>query len=94
MSTEKELNNSNKGPGKGGARTGAGRPKGSLDKGNAALREMILQALDQAGGIDYLARTAEQNPGAFLSLIGKVLPTTISGDPNQPLNHSIRVTFG
>lgn len=46
---------------------------------------MILQALDKAGGVQYLTNQAHENPGPFLSLIGKVLPTTISGDPNNPL---------
>lgn len=42
-------------------------------------------ALDQAGGVDYLVRTAEYHPGAFLALIGKVLPTTLAGDPESPI---------
>jgi hypothetical protein len=70
--------------GRGGARPGAGRPKGSLDKGNAALREMILNALAQAGGQEYLAGVAASSPAAFLSLLGKVLPTTLASDPNAP----------
>jgi len=45
------------------------------------LKEMILAALDQAGGVDYLLSCAnnEKTQGAFLSLIGKVLPMTIQG---------------
>lgn len=65
--------------GRGGARPGAGRPKGSLDKGNAALRELILQALDGAGGQQYLQNVAVSHPAAFLSLVGKVLPLTLDG---------------
>ena len=38
------------------------------------LRRMILDALHAAGGQDYLARQAEQNPVAFMGLLGKVLP--------------------
>jgi hypothetical protein len=41
---------------------------------------MILGALAGAGGQDYLQRQAELNPGAFLTLIGKVLPMQITGD--------------
>ena len=33
---------------------------------------MILGALDDAGGQAYLMRQAEENPTAFLTLIGKV----------------------
>ena len=78
--TEKQSKNS-----KGGARIGAGRPKGALDKGNATLRQMILNALDTAGGESYLALQAQENPNAFLSLIGKVLPTTLASDETSPL---------
>jgi hypothetical protein len=35
---------------------------------------MTLKALMQAGGVEYLARQAEENPGPFLGLLGKVLP--------------------
>jgi hypothetical protein len=38
---------------------------------------MILGALDGAGGQVYLQKQANENPGAFLTLIGKVLPTTL-----------------
>jgi len=59
---------------------GKGRPKGAINKNTKALKEMILGALDGAGGQDYLQRQAEDNPTAFLSLIGKVLPTELKGN--------------
>jgi len=40
---------------------------------------MILAALDQAGGVAYLHDRAKDTPAAFLTLIGKVLPTQIAG---------------
>ena len=40
---------------------------------------MILNALDQAGGEKYLLAQAHDNPTAFMTLIGKVLPTTLTG---------------
>jgi hypothetical protein len=58
-----------------------GRPKGIPNKATKALKDMILGALDQAGGEKYLLECA-QDPklaGPFLSLIGKVLPQTIQG---------------
>jgi hypothetical protein len=30
-------------------------------------------------------RKRQKNPGAFLALLGKVLPTTLASDPNDPL---------
>lgn len=58
---------------------GKGRPKGSPNKQTAALKDMILGALSDVGGREYLATQAEENPAAFLTLIGKVLPTTLAG---------------
>jgi hypothetical protein len=46
---------------------------------------MILGALDKVGGEDYLARQAIENPGPFMGLIGKVLPTTLVGEGTQPI---------
>ena len=63
-----------------------GRPKGSLNKENKALREMILGALDKCGGEEYLARQAEENPGPFMALLGKVLPTTLDGQIGHVIN--------
>src|SRR4051812_2684007 len=55
--------------------SGQGRPKGSPNKLNASLREMILSALTDVGGEAYLARCATENPGPFLALLGRILPT-------------------
>lgn len=58
---------------------GKGRPKGAVNKVTKELKEMILQALDNKGGVAYLEKQADANPNAFLSLIGKVLPMTVQG---------------
>ena len=84
---------SKKSTGKGGKRPGAGRPKGSLDKGNALIREMIVQALDEAGGVEYLVNTAKSHQGAFLALIGKVMPVQVEGAGGGPVEQSLRVEF-
>lgn len=62
------------------------RPKHSPNKIPRALKEMILGALEDAGGQTYLKGQAATNPAAFLTLIGKVLPLTIAGDKDNPLN--------
>jgi len=54
---------------------------------------MILGALDGVGGQAYLMRQAEENPGPFLTLIGKVLPTTLSGDSDNPLRVYQQVAY-
>lgn len=56
---------------------GKGRPKGVPNKVTGELKTMILQALEQAGGIAYLQKQAGENPNAFLTLVGKVLPLQV-----------------
>lgn len=70
-----------------------GKPKGATNKMTRDLKEMILTALSDAGGVEYLARQAEEKPAAFLALVGKVLPLQVVGDPNNPLVTSLTVTF-
>lgn len=59
---------------KGGSRLG--KP----NKVGATLKDMILGALDKAGGEAYLARQAVENPASFLTLVGKVLPLQLTGE--------------
>lgn len=64
---------------------GPGRPPGMQNKLTVELRDMVRQALDQAGGIDYLARQAEENPGPFLALVGKVIPSELRITLSNPI---------
>lgn len=73
----------------GGKRPGAGRPKGSLDKGNAAIRDLIVSALDELGGVQYLKDTALSHPAAFLSLIGKTMPLQVTGEGGDAVKIAI-----
>jgi len=66
-----------------------GRKKGTPNKMTGQLKEMILTALDTAGGVGYLVEQSEKNPTAFLTLVGKVLPMTVQGDPENPLHYTI-----
>lgn len=45
------------------------------------LKDMILGALDAAGGVDYLTQRATdpRTASAFLTLVGKTLPMTVKG---------------
>ena len=60
---------------------GRGRPPGTRNKATKQLKDMILGALDQAGGERYLLDCAKDPKlaGPFLTLVGKVLPTTLQG---------------
>jgi hypothetical protein len=60
--------------------TGGSR-KNKPNKVTADLKDMILGALDKAGGLDYLAERAAdpKTASAFLTLVGKVLPLQVKG---------------
>jgi hypothetical protein len=71
---------------KNGKKTG-GRKKGTPNKITALLRDDILQAASEAhpnGRLGYLTQQAQENPTAFLTLLGKVLPTEVKVDPDTP----------
>lgn len=55
-------------------------------KATKELKEMILAALSEAGGIDYLTERAldPRTAAAFLTLIGKVLPMQVTGAGGGP----------
>lgn len=77
---------------------GKGRPKGSQNKVTKALKEMILGALDEMGGQAYLESQAREYPVAFLTLLGKVLPSEMrlgdpEGKPLQALPPVLNVTI-
>lgn len=76
--------------------TGGSR-KGVPNKTTKALKDMILGALDKAGGEDYLTTQATDNPSAFLTLIGKVLPSEIkaehTGPDGGPMTLAVNVSF-
>jgi hypothetical protein len=66
-----------------GAPKVGGRKKGTPNKLNAAVKEMILQALNEAheeGGVEYLKAQASSNPTAFLSLVGKLVPLDMNAN--------------
>ena len=67
---------------------GPGRPVGSVNKITGSMKEMILAAFEKAGGADWLARQADENPVAFMGLLGKLLPSDIAlsgGVAMQPI---------
>lgn len=68
---------------RGGKREGAGRPVGAVEQNTKELREMILQALDDKGGVAYLVSKAESHPQAFMSLLGRVLPMAGPGPEGE-----------
>lgn len=68
---------------------GPGRKKGVPNKQTTLIKDMIIAALDKSGGADYLARQAEENPGPFMALVGKVLPVQLAGHDGAALAISV-----
>lgn len=62
---------------KGLPKTG-GRAKGVPNKTTAEIKEMILGALSEVGGQAYLVQQALDNPNAFMTLVGKVVPRDLN----------------
>lgn len=52
-----------------------GRAKGVPNKYTQNIKEMVEQALEKAGGVDYLYQQALENPRSFLPLVAKLLPS-------------------
>jgi hypothetical protein len=46
---------------------------------------MVLQALNEAGGIQYLVNVAHKDPKTFCSLLGRVLPLQLTGANEGPV---------
>jgi hypothetical protein len=68
-----------------------GRQKGTPNKVTGQLKDMILGALENAGGVKYLETQANENPAAFMTLVGKVLPLQVGLD--APEGGAARVVF-
>lgn len=62
-----------------GKKTGGGSRKGVPNKATAELKAMVLQALEEEGGVDYLRWASREQPASFLTLLGKILPTQVTG---------------
>jgi hypothetical protein len=75
---------------------GPGRKKGTPNKVTAILKDCILRAAEEAGGggkdgiVNYLRTQAIENPGPFLGLLGKVLPTQLGDEDNGAITVVIR----
>ena len=57
------------------------------------LKDAILEAATAAGGeggmVGYLTLQAMENPGPFMALLGKVMPTQVTGDADNPLTVTV-----
>ena len=63
---------------------GPGRPKGVPNKLTRTVKEAIEAAFQGVGGAEYLMRQAEENPQAFLTLLGKIIPAQVQQEVTNP----------
>jgi hypothetical protein len=84
---------------KGIPKTG-GRQKGTPNKNTSLLKDAILEAAESVGEdgsgkgslTGYCKFLAVSEPKAFAGLLGRVLPTQIAGDPDNPLEVNMNLT--
>ncbi len=65
--------------------TARGRPKGIPNKLSTDIKQMVVQALSEEGGVMYLREQARENPVAFMSLVGRVIPLQVTGEGGGPI---------
>ena len=56
----------------------------------SVVKNMILEALDRAGGVEYLSNQAEENPRIFLSLLTKVISLDDIDESDEPVAEVVR----
>lgn len=84
---------------KGGPKLG-GRQKGTPNKTTALLKDAILMAAQNAGNamnrdgmIGYLEYQAQENPGPFIALLGKVLPMQVDANVNGEIGVVFKTVY-
>ena len=72
---------------------GPGRPKGSQNKSTKIIKDAVLDSFDRLGRCEYLVKLANgtaSDRAAYMTLLGRVLPSVIEGD----VDHKVRVELG
>jgi hypothetical protein len=56
-----------------------GRKAGTPNKIPTVIKEDILEAYRRLGGITYLVKIGKKSPAEFLKLLGRIIPTEVTG---------------
>ena len=59
---------------------GPGRPKGVPTKLTQTITQSIEIAFHGVGGAEYLMEQARENPQAFMTLLGKIIPAQVQAE--------------
>ncbi len=73
---------------------GAGRKKGTVNVQTRQLKDYVFAALNSGdGGEAWLTRQRDENPVAFMTLLGKFVPkdVNVGGQPDNPLTRISRI---
>ena len=68
-----------------GTQPPGGSRKGRPNKITTEIKDAVIEALRRHKGADYLERQALENPVAFMTLLGKVLPLQVTGNDGGDL---------
>lgn len=71
---------------------GKGRPKGSSNKLTKTIKQAIEASFDKVGGAKYLEKMATEQPVAYMTLLGKVLPTQLEAKVDD--KRTVVLNFG
>lgn len=63
------------------------RPVGSLNTRTIIAKEAFQKAFDRIGGVEKLAEWANENPGEFYKIYGRLIPA----DVNAQIKGNVRV---
>lgn len=71
---------------------GKGRPKGSLNKTTASIKQALTEAFEMTGGVKSLVKWANQNETEFYRLWSKLVPqdVTVAGQDGGPIMVTVR----
>jgi len=57
-----------------------GRQKGTPNKMTLTVKQSVLDAFDQVGGVDYLINIASDDPKTFCAMLAKIIPSDVNAD--------------
>jgi hypothetical protein len=61
-----------------------GRAPGSINLMPAELKDMVREALDNLGGVNYLTMIGAMKPELFIGLVGRCVPLKITNENEKP----------